>query len=83
MNAPKHSLPLFVTALFLAALALALPATARAMRSCSSNDCTFYLAGGGTTPGHCGVYDDHCHCFANANNELNQEQAACNGGEGQ
>lgn len=75
MNARKHSLPLLVSAVFLAALALAVPT--RAMEACNDSDCTYY-GPNFSGEGHCGPFDTHCHCFLNGEGELNQHQAACN-----
>ena len=77
MKEPTRSLPLFVSALFLAILALALPDTATARDGCSSGPCT-YQGWTGSYPGHCGPFDDHCHCFDNEDPETyHQEQSAC------
>jgi len=78
MNARRQSLPLLVGALFLAALTLAVPGNTRAMEACRESACTFYGGGIENPNAHCGPFDTHCHCFVNANPELNQHQSACN-----
>jgi hypothetical protein len=82
MNAPKNSLPLLVTTLFVTALSFAVPSTARAMLACNPAGCDYYFAGGGSVNGVCEPFSDHCHCFIEGT-ETEQHQTACTipGGE--
>jgi len=77
MNVRKHSLPLLVATLFLAALSLAVPSTARAMFACNPLGCDYYFEGGGSVNGVCLPFSDHCHCFVEQT-EMNQHQTGCN-----
>jgi hypothetical protein len=78
MNGRTRSLSFLVAALFLAALALAVPESTRAMQACKEGGCTYIAGGTSTDEAHCGPFDTHCHCFLNANPESHQHQTACN-----
>lgn len=77
MKSPTRSLPLFILALFLAILALALPGKVSARSACSSNPCT-YNGWLGNYPGTCGPHGSECYCFENTDpDNYHQLQAAC------
>jgi hypothetical protein len=75
MNTPPRSPFLFVAAVLLATLALALPGGAYAL-GCRTADCTYH-GWLGDYPGHCGPHDTECYCFCDEDPEYHQQQDAC------